>query len=117
MAVECLDTEHAWELVLVPDGVGTSVHDYVAAAGLAYAAFDFTEDKDGLWWFLECNQSGQYGFIELETGQPISEAVALWLSRRDDRCGHRRFRSARATAPGTCSCAPAAKATAQSWLP
>ncbi|MFC9509435.1 ATP-grasp ribosomal peptide maturase [Streptomyces sp. NPDC057002] len=79
------DTEHAWEPVPVPDRVGTSVHDYVAAAGLAYAAFDFAEDEDGLWWFLECNQSGQYGFIELETGQPISEAVALWLSRWADR--------------------------------
>ncbi|MFJ8714251.1 hypothetical protein ACIRD9_13870 [Streptomyces violaceus] len=29
---------------------------------------------------LECNQSGQFAFVELETGQPISEAVAQWLS-------------------------------------
>ena len=40
------------------------------------------EDEDGIWWFLECNQGGQFGFVELETGQPISEAVALWLSQR-----------------------------------
>jgi glutathione synthase/RimK-type ligase-like ATP-grasp enzyme len=57
------------------------VHDYLARAGLAYAAFDFAEDEDGFWWFLECNQSGQFGFVELETGQPISEAVAQWLSQ------------------------------------
>jgi ATP-grasp ribosomal peptide maturase len=76
------DTGHAWEAVPVPERVGRSVRDYVAFAGLAYAAFDFAEDEEGIWWFLECNQGGQFGFVELETGQPISEAVALWLSQR-----------------------------------
>lgn len=75
------DTAHTWETVSMPERVGKSVHDYVAHAGLTYAAFDFAEDEDGYWWFLECNQSGQFGFVELETGQPISEAVALWLSQ------------------------------------
>ncbi|AVH61436.1 hypothetical protein C4B68_26215 [Streptomyces dengpaensis] len=80
------DTGHAWEAVSVPERISKSVHDYVALAGLAYAAFDFAEDEDGIWWFLECNQGGQFGFVELETGQPISEALALWLSqRRTDR--------------------------------
>ncbi|WP_192583138.1 ATP-grasp ribosomal peptide maturase [Streptomyces albicerus] len=76
------ETGHAWEAVPVPERVGRSVRDYVAFAGLAYAAFDFAEDEEGIWWFLECNQGGQFGFVELETGQPISEAVALWLSQR-----------------------------------
>ncbi|WP_328769049.1 MvdC/MvdD family ATP grasp protein [Streptomyces sp. NBC_00286] len=76
------DTEHTWQAVPVPERVGKPVHEYVALAGLAYAAFDFAEDEDGIWWFLECNQSGQFGFVELETGQPISETVALWLSQR-----------------------------------
>jgi ATP-grasp ribosomal peptide maturase len=75
------DTEHTWEPVPVPDRIRKSVHEYVDLARLAYAAFDFAEDEDGFWWFLECNQSGQFGFVELETGQPISEAVARWLSR------------------------------------
>jgi ATP-grasp ribosomal peptide maturase len=76
------DTGHAWEAVSVPERIGKSVHDYVALAGLAYAAFDFAEDEEGVWWFLECNQGGQFGFIELEAGQPISAAIALWLSQR-----------------------------------
>ncbi|MFJ9871060.1 ATP-grasp ribosomal peptide maturase [Streptomyces sp. NPDC101165] len=75
------DTEHAWETVPVPERIGRSVLEYLVLAGLAYAAFDFAEDEDGVWWFLECNQGGQFGFIELETGQPVSEAVALWLSQ------------------------------------
>jgi ATP-grasp ribosomal peptide maturase len=76
------DTGHAWEAIAVPERIGTSVHEYVALAGLAYAAFDFAEDEEGIWWFLECNQGGQFGFVELETGQPISQAIASWLSQR-----------------------------------
>ncbi|WP_128379740.1 MvdC/MvdD family ATP grasp protein [Streptomyces cavernae] len=91
------DTGHSWQGIPVPERIGRSVHDYVDRAGLAYAAFDFAEDEDGHWWFLECNQGGQFGFVELETGQPISEAVALWLSRREDvgdrRCHRPRRRS------------------------
>lgn len=80
------DTGHAWQPVPVPDRIGKSVHEYVTLAGLAYAAFDFAEDTDGIWWFLECNQGGQFGFVELETGQPIAAEVALWLAQhRADR--------------------------------
>jgi glutathione synthase/RimK-type ligase-like ATP-grasp enzyme len=76
------DTGHGWEPTPVPGRISRSVQEYTAFTGLAYAAFDFAEDEDGVWWFLEGNQGGQFGFIELETGQPISEAVAVWLSQR-----------------------------------
>ncbi|MFH0517616.1 MvdC/MvdD family ATP grasp protein [Streptomyces sp. M41] len=76
------ETGHTWEAAHTPERIAKSVHEYVKLAGLAYAAFDFAEDEDGIWWFLECNQGGQFGFIELETEQPIAEAVALWLARR-----------------------------------
>ena len=66
----------------MPHRIARSVHDYLAFTGLAYAAFDFAEDEDGIWWFLECNQGGQFGFIELETGQPIADEVAVWLAQR-----------------------------------
>ncbi|MET7378597.1 ATP-grasp ribosomal peptide maturase [Streptomyces sp. NPDC005526] len=75
------DTPHTWEATPVPARIGRSVQEYLARAGLAYAAFDFAVDEEGAWWFLECNQGGQFGFVELETGQPVSEAVALWLSQ------------------------------------
>ncbi|MER6126953.1 ATP-grasp ribosomal peptide maturase [Streptomyces sp. NPDC001795] len=76
------DTGYSWETTTVPERIAKSVHEYLALSGLAYAAFDFAEDEEGLWWFLECNQGGQFGFVELETGQPIAEAVALWLAQR-----------------------------------
>ncbi|MBT2508231.1 ATP-grasp ribosomal peptide maturase [Streptomyces sp. ISL-98] len=73
-------TGEAWEPADVPDRVARAVHEYTELAGLAYGAFDFAEDAEGVWWFLECNQGGQFGFVELETGQPIAEAVASWLA-------------------------------------
>ncbi|KUM88462.1 MULTISPECIES: ATP-grasp ribosomal peptide maturase [Streptomyces] len=70
-----------WQPVDVPPRVAAAVRDYLRAAELAYGAFDFAEDGDGTWWFLECNQSGQFGFVEVETGQPIARSIAEWLSR------------------------------------
>ncbi|MEN8652031.1 ATP-grasp ribosomal peptide maturase [Streptomyces sp. 21So2-11] len=74
------DTDHVWEAVAVSHRISRAVHEYTSLAGLAYGAFDFAEDAEGVWWFLECNQGGQFGFIELETGQPIAAAVASWLA-------------------------------------
>ncbi|WP_175407140.1 ATP-grasp ribosomal peptide maturase [Streptomyces sp. TRM64462] len=74
------ETGHVWEAAEVPERIARAVRAYLEAAGLAYAAFDFAEDADGVWWFLECNQGGQFGFVELDTGQPIARAVAAWLA-------------------------------------
>ncbi|MFP1624354.1 ATP-grasp ribosomal peptide maturase [Streptomyces sp. 5K101] len=73
------DTGHTWEPVEVPVQIARAVETYKKHTELAYGAFDFAEDADGTWWFLECNQGGQFGFVELETGQPIARAVASWL--------------------------------------
>ncbi|MFJ5556952.1 ATP-grasp ribosomal peptide maturase [Streptomyces sp. NPDC093250] len=70
-----------WEPVEVPPRTADAVRTYLSHAELAYGAFDFAEDADGMWWFLECNQSGQFGFVEVETEQPIARTIAEWLSR------------------------------------
>ncbi|MEU2624170.1 ATP-grasp ribosomal peptide maturase [Streptomyces sp. NPDC007157] len=69
-----------WLAAEVPPRVAETVHTYMKDAELAYGAFDFAEDADGIWWFLECNQSGQFGFVEMDTGQPIAETIASWLA-------------------------------------
>lgn len=75
------DTGHQWKPVETPAPVARAVQRYLRRARLAYGAFDFAEEETtGTWWFLECNQGGQFGFVELETGQPISRAVAQWLA-------------------------------------
>ncbi|MFF1298945.1 MULTISPECIES: ATP-grasp ribosomal peptide maturase [unclassified Streptomyces] len=70
-----------WRPTDVPSRVAEAVRAYMRDAELAYGAFDFAEDADGTWWFLECNQSGQFGFVEVETGQPIARSIAEWLAR------------------------------------
>lgn len=70
-----------WLPVEVPPRVAATVRRYLTEAELAYGAFDFAEDADGTWWFLECNQSGQFGFVEVEAGLPVSRAIAAWLAR------------------------------------
>lgn len=70
-----------WRATEVPPRVASGVRAYLSEAELAYGAFDFAEDADGTWWFLECNQSGQFGFVEVETGQPIARSIAEWLAR------------------------------------
>jgi hypothetical protein len=45
-----------------------------------YGAFDFSIDRDGGWWFLECNPNGQWGFITEATGIPIASAIADLLT-------------------------------------
>ncbi|MGV9283845.1 ATP-grasp ribosomal peptide maturase [Streptomyces sp. NPDC003730] len=74
-------SDEPWRPARVPPRVAGGVRDYLREAGLAYGAFDFAEDGDGTWWFLECNQSGQFGFVEVETGQPIARTIAEWLAR------------------------------------
>ncbi|MFF7474045.1 ATP-grasp ribosomal peptide maturase [Streptomyces sp. NPDC008092] len=75
-----------WREAEVPPRVAEAVRTYMKDAELAYGAFDFAEDADGIWWFLECNQSGQFGFVEMDTGQPIAETIAGWLAHGTDRC-------------------------------
>lgn len=73
-------SDEPWRPVDVPPQLAEAVLRYLREAELAYGAFDFAEDLDGVWWFLECNQSGQFGFVEMDTGQPIARSVADWLA-------------------------------------
>ncbi|MEU6198795.1 ATP-grasp ribosomal peptide maturase [Streptomyces sp. NPDC047061] len=79
-------SDSPWREAEVPPRVAEAVRTYMKDAELAYGAFDFAEDADGIWWFLECNQSGQFGFVEMDTGQPIAETIADWLAHGTDRC-------------------------------
>ncbi|MDP9863456.1 MULTISPECIES: MvdC/MvdD family ATP grasp protein [Streptosporangium] len=52
----------------------------VAGLGLAYGALDFIVTPDGRYVFLELNVNGQWAFVEMLTGMPISDAIADWLA-------------------------------------
>jgi glutathione synthase/RimK-type ligase-like ATP-grasp enzyme len=51
------------------------------AAGLTYAAFDFIRQPGNRYVFLEVNPSGQWGWLERATGQPITAAIVDALCR------------------------------------
>jgi len=68
--------ELSYDVCAVPAPVRAGALKYLRSMNLTYGAFDFSVTADGEWWFLECNPSGQWGWIADETGLPIAEAIA-----------------------------------------
>ncbi|MEU0198571.1 MULTISPECIES: ATP-grasp ribosomal peptide maturase [unclassified Streptomyces] len=66
-----------------PPGVTEALHAYLAHFGLVFGAFDFAVDGQGQWWFLECNPSGQWYWLEPETGLPMLAAMADLLEGKN----------------------------------
>ncbi len=68
--------------VTPPPGITDALYAYLARFDLVFGAFDFAVDRQGTWWFLECNPSGQWYWLEPETGLPMLEAMADLLERK-----------------------------------
>lgn len=70
-----------YQLIDTPREVETGVRAYMKALGLAYAALGFGIEKDtGRFVFYESNSSGQYEWLEAQTGAPITAALADLLA-------------------------------------
>ncbi|MCY0941932.1 MvdC/MvdD family ATP grasp protein [Streptomyces antarcticus] len=69
-----------WEIKSIPPELRKSALEFMAAYGLVYGALDFAITEEGEFYFLEVNAKGQFGFVELQTRAPISEAIATWLT-------------------------------------
>ncbi len=65
----------SYELIDLPTCVSNGISAYMKHFDLLYGAFDFAVTDDH-WYFLECNANGQFGWIEAETGLPITAAMA-----------------------------------------
>ncbi|MER5214882.1 ATP-grasp ribosomal peptide maturase [Streptomyces sp. NPDC002838] len=65
-----------------PPGIEAALYRYMDRFGLVFGAFDFCVAEDGQWWFLECNPSGQWYWLEPETGLPMCAALADLLERK-----------------------------------
>ncbi|MFE9610235.1 ATP-grasp ribosomal peptide maturase [Streptomyces sp. NPDC006012] len=72
----------AYTPVDLPPGIEQALHHYLDRFGLVFGAFDFCVGDDGRWWFLECNPSGQWYWLESETGLPMCAALADLLERK-----------------------------------
>jgi ATP-grasp ribosomal peptide maturase len=69
------DVEH------LPDLVNKALHRYLEFLGLVSGSFDLVVDGEGDYWWLELNPNGQWGWLETETGLPMSSAFADLLSQ------------------------------------
>ncbi|WP_238161699.1 ATP-grasp ribosomal peptide maturase [Kribbella antibiotica] len=54
---------------------------YLKRFDLVFGCFDFAVPKEGTPVFLECNPNGQWGWLEDETGLPMTAALADLLER------------------------------------
>ncbi|MFI8235578.1 ATP-grasp ribosomal peptide maturase [Streptomyces sp. NPDC085900] len=68
--------------VATPTDIELPLHEYLDHFGLHFGAFDFALDAGGQWWFLECNPSGQWHWLEHETGLPMCAALSDLLERK-----------------------------------
>lgn len=71
------------EATRLPTWLQKKLLAYVQHLGLVYGAIDMRLTPDGEHVFLEINPAGQWLFIEQETQQPISAAMAALMVRRD----------------------------------
>ncbi|MFK0049929.1 ATP-grasp ribosomal peptide maturase [Streptomyces sp. NPDC090741] len=71
-----------YRVVHPPPGITEALRAYLAHFDLLFGAFDFAIDTVGQWWFLECNPSGQWAWMEPETGLPMVAAMADLLERK-----------------------------------
>jgi glutathione synthase/RimK-type ligase-like ATP-grasp enzyme len=67
----------------LPQAVAAKLASLMQALGLVYGAVDMRLTPEGEYVFLEINTSGQWLFIEEQTGQPITETLARHLMAFD----------------------------------
>lgn len=73
------DLEH--QTHSLPDSVEAMCVGLTRALELRFGAIDLVLDTSGEYWFLEINPNGQWGWIEIRTGQPIAAAIVDELVR------------------------------------
>lgn len=71
----------SYELIEPPADIVDGVRQLMVAMDLLYGALDFVVQPNGSWTFLEINAGGQFGFIEDETGAPLTAQLADLLTR------------------------------------
>lgn len=73
----------AYSVVRLPGRVGEALHAYLDRLELVSGSFDLAVDQAGDYWWLELNPNGQWGWLETETGLPMSTAFADLLIQGD----------------------------------
>ncbi len=74
-----------WEPFQLPADIETKLLALTAQFGLNYAACDFILTPDGRYVFLEINAVGEFFWLDMTPGLPISEAIADLLAGKAPR--------------------------------
>jgi hypothetical protein len=65
----------------VPDEIASLIRVYMKTTGLDYGAFDFCIDRNNKWYFLECNDGGQFLYLDdRDHGLLVLETFCQWLA-------------------------------------
>jgi hypothetical protein len=74
-----VDLKCRWEPYTLEPALSQRIQDLLIALGLHYGCVDLRFDDSGEPYFLEVNPAGQFLFIEVDTAQPIVEAMCALL--------------------------------------
>ncbi|MEV5136211.1 ATP-grasp ribosomal peptide maturase [Streptomyces syringium] len=69
----------------LPARVEKALRAYLDRLELVSGSFDLAVDRAGDYWWLELNPNGQWGWLETETGLPMSAAFADLLMQGDSQ--------------------------------
>lgn len=67
--------EMKYSIYHLPADLAEACVSLVKAFGLRFGAIDLVLDRSQRHWFLEINPNGQWGWIQMKTGQPIAGAI------------------------------------------
>jgi hypothetical protein len=71
-----------YKRISVPEDVEQKIFEYLSGLGLEYGAFDFAIDGAEQWIFLECNEAGQFLFLEVALPElGILDAYCRWFCK------------------------------------
>ncbi|MFZ6768169.1 hypothetical protein ACO0LM_13995 [Undibacterium sp. Di26W] len=81
--------KYPYAVHVLPTDIETALVALARKLDLTYGAADFLLDENGDYWFLEINPSGQWAWIEKQTGLPISAEIIKFLSSTASSTGTR----------------------------
>lgn len=68
--------ELKYEVYKLPESIEKALIEFNSFFGLEFSVFDLIVSKDGEIYFLECNPDGEWYWLEMATGLPISRSLA-----------------------------------------
>jgi glutathione synthase/RimK-type ligase-like ATP-grasp enzyme len=78
-----IDPKVKWEKHAIGKKLQQAVEAFVKKLGLQYGSIDMRLTPDGTYVLFEINPSGQFLFVEIDTGHPLCNAMAALLLQKN----------------------------------